>query len=65
MILATNNKGKLMEIKKILKEYQIYSLRDKNINIDVIEDENTDISEIKRGNWNVFKEYVSNLPSLN
>ena len=41
MILATNNKGKLMEIKKILKEYQIYSLRDKNINIDVIEDENT------------------------
>ena len=46
MILATNNKGKLMEIKKILKEYQIYSLRDKNINIDVIEDENT---------YNLFK----------
>lgn len=41
MILATNNKGKLMEIKKILKDYQIYSLRDKNINIDVTEDENT------------------------
>ena len=44
----------------------------KNIGMDVfliegnvIEDENTDISEIKRGNWNVFKEYVSNLPSLN
>ena len=44
----------------------------KNIGLDVfliegnvIEDENTDISEIKRGNWNVFKDYVSNLPSLN
>ena len=31
----------------------------------VIEDLNTDISEIKRGNWSVFKEYVSNLPNLN
>jgi HAD superfamily hydrolase (TIGR01549 family) len=31
----------------------------------VIEDINTDISEIKRGNWNVFKEYISNLPDLN
>ena len=41
MILATNNKGKLMEIKKILKEYEIYSLKEKNIDIDVVEDENT------------------------
>lgn len=31
----------------------------------VIEDINTDISEFKRGNWHVFKEYVSNLPNLN
>lgn len=41
MILATNNKGKLMEIKEILKEYKIYSLKDKNIEIDVLEDEDT------------------------
>lgn len=41
MILATNNKGKLQEIKEIMKEYEIYSLKDKNIFIDVVEDENT------------------------
>lgn len=41
MILATNNKGKLEEIRNILKEYKIYSLKDKNINIDVAEDKDT------------------------
>lgn len=41
MILATNNKGKLQEIKEIMQEYEIYSLKDKNIFIDVSEDENT------------------------
>ena len=41
MILASNNKGKLEEIKKILNEYQIYSLKDKNIDIDVEEDQDT------------------------
>ena len=35
MIIATNNKGKLEEIKKILKEYSLYSLKEKNIQIDV------------------------------
>lgn len=38
MIFATNNKGKLTEIKQILSEYEIYSLKEKNINIDVVED---------------------------
>ncbi len=41
MILATNNKGKLIEIKKILNEYKIYSLKEKNIDIDVEEDQDT------------------------
>ena len=41
MILATNNKGKLKEIKEILMEYQVSSLKDKNINVDVIEDQDT------------------------
>jgi len=31
MIAATNNKGKLEEIRKILTDYKIYSLKDKNI----------------------------------
>ena len=38
MILATNNKGKLEEIRTILKDYKIYSLKDKNINVEVEED---------------------------
>lgn len=41
MIFATNNKGKLNEIKNIFNEFEIYSLKDKNINIDVIEDKDT------------------------
>lgn len=41
MIFATNNKGKLEELKKILDDYELYSLKDKSINIDVVEDEDT------------------------
>ena len=41
MIIATNNKGKLREIKEIFKEYELYSLKDKNISIDVLEDQDT------------------------
>ncbi len=41
MILATNNKGKLEEIRKILTDYKIYSLKDKNINVDVEEDKDS------------------------
>ena len=41
MILATNNKGKLKEIKEILSDYQIYPLEEKSINIEVEEDQDT------------------------
>lgn len=41
MILATNNKDKLREIKEILSDYEIYSLKEKNIDIDVEEDADT------------------------
>ena len=41
MILATNNKDKLEEIRKILTDYKIYSLKDKNINVDVEEDKDS------------------------
>ena len=41
MVVATNNEGKLKEIRNILSEYELYSLKDKNINIDVEEDGNT------------------------
>lgn len=48
MIIATNNKGKLEEIRKIFKEYNIYSLKDKNIDIDVVEDEDTFLGNAKK-----------------
>lgn len=41
MIFATNNKGKLKEIKELFNEYEIYSLKEKNIDIDILEDEDT------------------------
>ena len=41
MIVATNNKGKFEELKKILKNYELYSLKEKNIDIDVEEDQDS------------------------
>lgn len=61
MILATNNKEKLKEIKSILHEYEIYSLKEKNIDIDVIEDEDTFFGNaLKKAKeiYNVSKEPV-------
>jgi len=41
MILATNNEGKIKEIKQILSDYEIYSLKEKSIFIDIEEDKDT------------------------
>lgn len=41
MTLATNNAGKLREIKSILADYEIYSLREKNIDIDIEENQDS------------------------
>ncbi len=41
MILATNNKGKLREVREILNDYEILSLKDAKIDIEVEEDQNT------------------------
>lgn len=41
MIVATNNEGKLKEIRSILDDYELYSLKEKNIEIDVDEDQDT------------------------
>ncbi len=37
IVFASNNEGKVKEIKKMLKNYKVYSLKDLNINIDVEE----------------------------
>ena len=39
MILATNNKGKLEEIKSILNNFEIYGLKESGIDIDIEEDQ--------------------------
>ena len=41
IVIATNNLGKLNEIKQILNEYELLTLRDVNCNIDVEEDQDT------------------------
>ena len=48
MIFASNNKGKLEEIQKIFSEYKIYSLKDKNIDVDVEEDQDTFFGNAKK-----------------
>ena len=61
MILATNNKGKLKEIRKILDEYEIYSLKERKIDIDVIEDQDTFLGNAKKKAieiYNIAKEEV-------
>ncbi len=48
MIVATNNEGKLKEIREILDCYKIDSLKDKNILIDVEEDQKTFLGNAKK-----------------
>ena len=48
MIVATNNKGKITELKSIINELDLYTLKEKNINIDVVEDEDTFLGNAKK-----------------
>ncbi len=41
IVVATNNQGKLAEIKEILKDYHLLSLKDVNCQIEVEEDQET------------------------
>lgn len=61
MIVASNNRGKIEEIKSILNEYEIYSLKEKNIDIDVLEDADTFIGNATKKAievYNIAKEEV-------
>lgn len=55
MIFATNNKNKLQELKKILNKYKIYSLKEKNININIIEDQRTFLENAKKKAIEIYK----------
>ena len=43
VVVATNNKFKLNEIKSIFNEDKLYTLKEKGINIDIEEDNNQDL----------------------
>lgn len=62
IVVATNNKGKLKEIKKILNEYELLSLKDLNLNIEVKEDEDTFKGNSLKKAKEVFK--VTNIPCI-
>lgn len=55
MIIATNNTGKIKEIKEIFKEYELYSLKDKNIDIDVVEDKDTFIGNATKKALEIYE----------
>lgn len=62
IVVATNNSGKLREIKEILKDYEIISLRDLNLNIKIMEDGKTFKENALKKAKEVFK--ATNIPSI-
>ena len=54
MVIATNNNGKIEEIKKILTTYEIYSLKDKNIKTDIQEDQNSFVGNAKKKAYEIY-----------
>ena len=55
MILATNNKGKLKEIRSILSDYKIYSLKEKNIEVEIVEDKDTFFENAKKKAMEIYE----------
>ncbi len=55
IVIATNNKGKLKEIKKILDEYEIHSLNERNIDIDVVEDQDTFLENARKKALEIYR----------
>ncbi len=55
MIIATNNNDKLNEIKKILTGFQIYSLKEKEIYLEISEDQKTFLGNAKKKAIEVYK----------
>ena len=62
IVVATNNKGKLIEIKKILNDYENLSLNDLGLKIDVNEDGNSFKENAIKKAKEVFK--VTNIPCI-
>lgn len=62
MIFATNNKGKLREVREILSDYEIMSLKDANVDIEVDEDQNTFVGNALKKAKEIYK--ITGLPVI-
>jgi XTP/dITP diphosphohydrolase len=62
VVVATNNKGKLKEIKEILKDYDLISLKDINCKIEVEEDQETFEGNSKKKAKEISK--ITNMPCI-
>lgn len=62
IVVATNNKGKLKEIREILSDYELLSLEDVGVNIKVDEDKNTFEGNSLKKAKEIFK--VANIPCI-
>lgn len=62
MILATNNKGKLREIRSILSNYKIFSLEEKGIHVDVVEDQDSFLGNAKKKAMEIYE--ISKEPTI-
>ncbi len=62
IVVATNNKGKIKEISKILKGYELLTLKDINCNIEVEEDGKTFEENAMKKASEIFK--ITNIPCI-
>lgn len=62
IVVATNNKGKLKEIKDIIKNYELVSLRDINCEIEVEEDQETFEGNSKKKAKEISE--ITNMPCI-
>ena len=62
MIVATNNQGKLKELKEILNSYELYSLKESNIDIDVEENQDTFYGNAIKKAKEIYE--ISNIPVI-
>lgn len=62
IIVATNNLGKLKEIRAILDNYEVISLKDLNLNIDIVEDGKTFEENALKKAREVFK--ITKIPAI-
>ena len=60
LVLASNNKGKIVEIKRLLEKFpiEVLSLRDMGIDIDVEEDGLTFEENAKKKSVEIYKELI-------